>query len=169
MNSFKTMEAKEFDFSPFHLIGNEWMLVTAEKDGKVNTMTASWGGLGVMWNTNVAYTVIRKSRFTKEFVDAADSFSISFLDHNTYGKELGYLGTVSGRDEDKIKNAKMNVNYYDGVPFIDEASKVLICKKLFAQTMSPENFVMKEIDNNFYQDKDYHDLYLGGITQILTR
>lgn len=169
MNTFQTMGAKEFDFSPFHLIGNEWMLITAEKDGKVNTMTAAWGGLGVMWNTNVAYAVIRESRFTKEFIDAADSFSFSFLDHKTYGKELGYLGTVSGRDEDKIKKANMNVNYYEGVPFIDEASKVLICNKLFAQTMKPESFVIKEIDDKFYQDKDYHDLYIGGITKILTR
>jgi flavin reductase (DIM6/NTAB) family NADH-FMN oxidoreductase RutF len=163
------MEVKEFDFSPFHLIGDEWMLITAEKDGKVNTMTAAWGGLGVMWSTNVAYTVIKESRFTKEFVDAADSFSISFLDHKTYEKEFLYLGTVSGRDEDKIKKANINVNYYEGVPFIDEASKVLICKKMFAQTMKPESIVIKEIDDKFYQDKDYHELYIGGITQILTR
>ncbi len=169
MNVFQTMDTKEFNVSPFRLIGNEWMLITALKGGKVNTMTASWGGLGVMWNMDVAYAVIRKSRFTKEFVDASDSFSLSFLDHQIYGKELGYLGTVSGRDENKIEKANMNVNYYEGVPFIDEAGKVFICKKLFAQTMRPESFVMKEIDNQFYQDKDYHDLYVGGITQILIR
>lgn len=169
MNDFQSMNARDFICSPFQLIGDEWMLITAEKEGKVNTMTASWGGLGVMWNTNVAYAVIRESRFTKEFVDAADSFSLSFLDHKTYAKELGYLGTISGRDEEKIKKAKMNVNYCDGVPFIEEASKVLICKKLFVQTMQPENFVIQGIDNKFYGDKDYHDLYIGGITQILVR
>lgn len=169
MNEFKAMSAKEFDFNPFQLIGNEWMLITAEKDGKVNTMTASWGGLGVMWNHNIAYAVIRESRFTKEFVDAADHFSLSFLEHKNYAKELGYLGSVSGRDEDKIQKANVSVNYHEGVPFIDEASKVLICKKLFAQTMNPENFIIPEIDSKFYSDKDYHDLYIGGITHILVR
>lgn len=169
MNTFQTMDGKDFNFNPFHLIGSEWMLITAEKDGKVNTMTASWGGLGVIWNTNVVYAVIRESRFTKEFVDAADRFSISFLDHKAYGKELGYLGSVSGRDEEKIKKANLNVNHYEGVPFIDEAARVLICKKMFVQAIKPESFVTKDIDEKFYQDKDYHHLYIGGITQILTR
>lgn len=169
MNQFQEVKAKEFNQSPFQLIGNEWMLITAKKDGVVNTMTASWGGLGVMWNTNVAYAVIRKSRFTKEFVDAADSFSLSFLDHKTYAKELGYLGSVSGRKEDKINKSGLNVNYQEGVPYIAEASKVILCTKLFAQTMKPDGFVLPTIDENFYADKDYHDLYIGGITQILER
>lgn len=169
MNIFQLMDSKDFNQSPFHLIGNEWMLITAEKNGVVNTMTASWGGLGVIWNTDVAYIVIRESRFTKEFVDEADNFSLSFLNHKAYGKELGYLGSVSGRDEEKIKKANLHVNYQDGVPFIDEASKVLICRKMFVQTLKPENFLFQEIDKNFYEDKDYHDLYIGGITKILVR
>lgn len=169
MNAFKTMDTKDFKEGPFRLIGKEWMLITAMKDGKVNTMTASWGGLGVMWNMDVVYAMIRQSRFTKEFVDASDCFSLSFLNHEIYAKELGYLGSVSGRDENKIEKANIHVNYQDGVPFIDEAEKVFICKKLFAQTMSPESFIWKEMDEKFYQDKDYHDLYVGGITQILIR
>jgi len=169
MNTFQTITAKEFDYNPFQLIGDEWMLITAEKDGKVNTMTASWGGLGILWNRNVAYAVIRKSRFTKEFVDGADCFSLSFLEHKAYAKELGYLGSVSGRDEDKIKKTGVTVNHEGGVPFIDEAFQVLICEKLFVTDMKPENFVIPEIDSKFYADKDYHHLYIGGITKILSR
>ncbi len=67
MDAFKPLKADSFDFSPFRIIGNEWMLITAEKEGKVNSMTASWGGLGVIWNKNVAFIVVRKSRYTKEF------------------------------------------------------------------------------------------------------
>lgn len=169
MNTFQTMDSKDFKDSPFQLIGNEWMLITAEKDGVVNTMTASWGGLGVMWNMDVVFTVIRKSRFTKELIDGADSFSLSFLNHKDYQKELSYLGTVSGRTEDKIKKANLNVNYQEGVPFIDEADKVLICKKLFVQMMDTDSFVLPDFGDKFYGNKDYHDLYIGGITSILTR
>ena len=169
MNQFQVTDAKEFVENPFRLIGNEWMLITAEKDGIVNTMTASWGGLGVMWNTNVAYMVIRPARFTKEFVDGADRFSLSFLDHRTYAKELGYLGSVSGRDEDKIAKAGLTVAYQDQVPYFDEASKVLICRKLFVQPMQPESFVDTEIGTKFYPEKDYHSLYIGAIETILER
>ncbi|MGL5437901.1 MAG: flavin reductase family protein [Lachnospiraceae bacterium] len=167
MNTFHEVNAKEFNQSPFKLIGSEWMLITAEKDGKVNTMTASWGGVGVMWATDVAYAVIRQSRYTKEFIDAADSFSLSFLDHQTYAKELGYLGSVSGRDEDKIAKMNLHVGHEGDVPYIAEASKVIICKKMFAQTMKPENFVDMEIGAKFYGDKDYHEMYIGGIEKIM--
>lgn len=169
MNTFQTISAKELNENPFQLIGDQWMLITAEKDGKVNTMTASWGGLGILWNRSVAFAFIRQSRYTKELIDGADHFSLSFLDHKKYAKELGYLGTVSGREEEKIKKAGMTVNHEDGVAFIDEASKVMICQKLFVTTMKPAEFVIPEIDTKFYSDKDYHDLYIGGITKILER
>lgn len=169
MYDFQTIEPKAFTESPFDLIGNEWMLITAEKDGVVNTMTASWGGLGVMWNKNVSYMVIRQSRFTKEFVDAAGRFSLSFLEHKEYAKELTYLGTVSGRDEEKIQKANLNVQYREGVPFIGEASKVLICKKLFCKTMTPDHFLTPELCQTFYEDQDYHDLYISEINEILVK
>jgi flavin reductase (DIM6/NTAB) family NADH-FMN oxidoreductase RutF len=169
MEQFQKKEAKDFQVNPFRLIGDEWMLITAEKEGKVNTMTAAWGGLGVMWNREVACAVIRQSRYTKEFIDSADSFSLSFLDHAKYARELGYLGSVSGRDEDKLKKAGLNISYQDDVPYIAEASKVLICEKLFAQTMNPDSFIVPEIDDRFYADRDYHELYIGGITDILEK
>ncbi len=169
MNTFHEVNTREFNESPFRMIGSEWMLITAEKDGKVNTMTASWGGVGVMWATDAAFAVIRQSRYTKEFIDAADSFSLSFLNHDTYAKEMGYLGSVSGRDEDKIAKMNLHVNHEGTVPYIAEASKVIICKKMFVQTMNPESFVDPEIDSKFYSNKDYHVLYIGGIDKIMVR
>jgi len=169
MHEFNLVSPDSFDFSPFRLIGKDWMLITAEKAEKVNTMTASWGGMGVMWNKNVAYIVVRKSRFTKEFIDGSDSFSLSFFDHKENNKKLAYLGTVSGRDEDKIQKADLTVAHYDGIPYFDEAKTVIVCKKLCCQPIEPQSFIMKEIDEQYYSDKDYHDLYIGEITGILTR
>lgn len=99
--SFEKIELCDLHAEPFAMIGRQWMLVSAEKEGRVNTMTASWGGMGVMWGKDVAFVFLRPQRFTKEFVDAAGRFTLSF-----YGEEhradLAYLGRVSGRDEDKI-------------------------------------------------------------------
>ena len=88
-----------FNENAFNMIGKDWLLISAEKDGKTNTMTASWGGVGIMWNKKVAFLFIRPQRYTKEFVDASDRLSVCVLP-NSYRKELQYLGTVSGRDED---------------------------------------------------------------------
>ncbi len=79
----KEIKPEELTKNPFHMIGKEWMLVTAEKDGKVNTMTASWGGVGIMWGKPVAYVFIRPQRYTKEFIDGTDTFSLSILVRST--------------------------------------------------------------------------------------
>ncbi len=164
MQNYKQIKPEEFNISPFQLIGNDWMLITAQKDGKVNTMTASWGGLGVMWGKNVAYVVIRPQRYTKEFIDNADSFSLTFFDKK-YKKTLSYLGSTSGRDEDKIKKSNLTLSYNDNIPYFEEAKTVIFCKKLYAQEYKSECFIDKEIIEKWYND-DYHTLYIAEIIEI---
>lgn len=169
MNKFELVDIKECDMNPFNMIGRDWMLVTAEKEGKVNTLTASWGGLGVIWGKNVAYVFIRDSRYTKEFIDGSDSFSLSFFDTSKYKKDLAYLGTVSGRDQNKIENVGFTVNHEDGVPYFDEAEVVITCRKMSCHKISPEGFIDKTVDDKWYGDKDYHNMYIGEITHILKK
>ena len=76
--SFKEIPLTDLQFNPFTKIGSEWMLITAGNEKKFNTMTASWGGMGVLWGKNVVTTYIRPQRYTKEFVDANDTFTLSF-------------------------------------------------------------------------------------------
>ena len=134
MNQYKIITADQFRKNPFKLIGKDWMLVTAGNEEKVNTMTASWGGLGVMYGKNVAFIVIRPQRYTKEFIDREDTFSLSFLDKK-YRKTLNYLGTVSGRNEDKITKSGLTLARYENTPYFDEADHVLICKNYFANLL----------------------------------
>lgn len=168
-NQFEKVKADSLDVSPFRMIGREWMLITAQKDGKVNTMTASWGGLGVFCGSDVAFIVVRESRYTKEFLDAADAFSLSFLEHQQYEKELSYLGSVSGRDEEKIGKAGLEILYQDGVPFIGQAERVILCRKMFRQRMEPDNFEQRELLKTYYPKGDYHFLYIGAVREILQR
>ncbi len=76
--SFREISAEQLKENIFDMIGKKWMLVTAGNKEKVNTMTASWGGLGVMWGKNVAFIVIRPTRYTKEFIDREETLSLSF-------------------------------------------------------------------------------------------
>ena len=102
MHNFQTYPIDMLEFNPFTKIGKEWALVTTNADTKDNTMTISWGGMGVMWGKNVVYVFIRDTRYTKEFIDKNEFFSISFLDE-TYRQALNYCGAHSGRDEDKLQ------------------------------------------------------------------
>ena len=91
--SFQEIKPEELTKNPFQMIGKEWLLVAAEKEGKINAMTASWGGVGVMWGKNVAFLVIRPQRYTKEFIDVSETVSLSVLGE-AYRKTLGYFGSV---------------------------------------------------------------------------
>lgn len=166
MSQFKVITPEEIKSNPFHLIGKEWMLVTAEMDGKVNTMTANWGGVGVMWNKDVVFVVIRPQRYTKEFVDHSSTFSLTFFDQS-YKKELAYLGNKSGRDEDKIAHTHLEIVYEDNTPYFNQAKTVLICKKLFAQDYQKESFIDLMIEKEVYDSTDYHTLYIAEITKVL--
>lgn len=168
MNDFKAVDLKNFNTNPFDLIGNQWMLITAKNNDKVNAMTASWGGMGVMWKKNVAYIVIRPQRYTKEFVDSSDTFSLCFFDEK-YRKELSYFGRVSGRDEDKIKESNFTITQKDDIPFFEQANQVILCKKLYRQQFTPDSFIDYEMNNTFYPQKDHHYLYIGEITDILVK
>lgn len=163
----KALKPEELQKNPFELIGQEWMLVTAKKGDQVNTMTASWGGMGIMWHKSVAFVVIRPGRYTKEFVDSAETFSLSFFGGG-YKKELSYLGSVSGRDEDKIAKAGLTVACEQDTPYFSEAKLVLLCKKLYKQAMTPDSFIDPTLEEKHYPNKDYHVLYIAEIEQVLT-
>ena len=91
--SFKEVSVSDLSFNPFTKIGKEWMLITSGVENKWNTMTASWGFVGVMWNKNVIETVIRPTRYTIEFVEKNDLFTVSFFDEE-YRKALQFLSLI---------------------------------------------------------------------------
>lgn len=167
---FKNIDYKNFNQNPFELIGNEWMLITAKnkQNGKVNAMTASWGGLGFMWGNPVAFVVIRPQRYTIDFVNSSNEFSLCFFDEK-YKKTLSYFGTVSGRDEDKISNSGLTVADSSEIPYFNESKIVLLCSNLFKQKFEENCFVDSQIIEKWYQNKDYHYLYIASVNQILQK
>ncbi|HIV24788.1 MAG TPA: flavin reductase [Candidatus Scatomonas pullistercoris] len=163
--NFQEMDIKTLEGNPWKMIGDDWMLVAAKKDGQVNAMTASWGGVGIMWGKTAATIYLRPQRYTKEFVDANDTFTLSFFG----GREkqaMGYLGKVSGRDEpDKISRTDLHLTDLGGAPAFREAELVLVCRKLYAQEMKPECFLAREEIDKWYPDRDFHTMYIAEIVK----
>ena len=143
-------------------IQSKWMLVTSQKDGKVNTLTASWGGLGSLWRRKVAFIFIRPSRYTNEFLKANNHFTLTFF--NGHMQEMGYLGKTSGRDvPDKIEKAGLTTMMVDGEPTFKEGRLVLMCRTLYVDPIEREKFLEKEIDDELNPNGDRSIIYIAEI------
>lgn len=169
----KEISVSELQLNPMNKIAKEWMLVTAgnEKDG-YNTMTASWGHLGSIWGhsgglpTSVIF--IRPQRYTKSFVDREELYTLSFFSEE-YKKALGYLGSHSGRDEDKVAVAGLTPVFADGSTYFAEASLVMVCRKLYRAPVVEEGFLDRRIVEDCYPNRDFHDMYIGEIVKVLVQ
>ncbi len=166
--SFKEIKPEELEFNPFTRIGKEWMLITAGSQEGFNTMTASWGGAGVLWGKNVATAYIRPQRYTKEFVDKNDLFTLTFFGDGCR-EALNLCGTLSGRDCDKVGKAGLTPYFTDGTVSFEEADTILVCRKLYEDTIKPECFLDKGSDTKWYPEKDYHTMYIAEVVKILVR
>lgn len=165
---FTKSSVSAIDGNVFEMIGSKWMLITASDKNGINTMTASWGGLGVLWGKNVATCYIRPSRYTKGFVDNSDFFTLSFYGEE-YRDKLALCGSKSGRDIDKVAETGFTPAYTDsGAAYFEQAELVLVCRKLYTDTMKPKRFLAPELEEN-YSGKDYHEMYIGEITEVLVR
>ena len=161
----KKIEAKDMNYPVFNL-KNDWlMLSAAKKDGTANGMTCSWGGMGVLWGKDVVFIFVRRSRYTMEFMDEAETFSLSWFDDPGH-KLLGYFGKASGRDEDKIAKAGLTMTLESGAPVYAEATRTILCRKLFKQEMSEASFIDRESWEKWYADGNVHDMFVGEILSV---
>ena len=165
---WKEVKPEELKQNMFKTISKDWMLVTAGDRTAANAMTASWGGMGIMWNKNVAFLFIRPQRYTKTFLDAKDTFSLSFYDE-ARRDALSYMGRVSGRDEDKIAGSGLTLTFLDGVPAFEEANMVMVCRKYFAQPMDPGCILDEEVKKTWYPQEDYHTMYIAEIEKVYVK
>ncbi|HJC42776.1 MAG TPA: flavin reductase family protein [Candidatus Mediterraneibacter gallistercoris] len=166
---FKEIPVSEMEFNPFDKISKQWMLVTAGDTESSNTMTASWGGVGIMWGKPVATVYIRPQRYTKKFIDKNEYFTLSFLPEE-YRKALNVCGSVSGRNvPDKWQEAGLHPVEIEGTTAVEEAEEIFVCRKLYAQEMLPECFIDTECDTKWYPEKDYHTMYIAEIVKVLKK
>ncbi len=161
----KEINIRELKDNFVKMISNDWALLTAGKNDNFNTMTVSWGGIGELWNKDVCFVFVRPQRYTYEFMEKNDYFSLSFFG-GEYKKELGICGSKSGRDIDKMVETGFSpINLGETVGF-EQAKVNIVLKKLAYQDMKPDGFVDETIMNN-YANNDFHRVYVGEIVKVI--
>lgn len=166
---FESIDLRKVKINPFRQIGDKWMLITAGDPNNFNTMTASWGGLGVLWNKDVATCYVRPQRYTYKFMEKNEFFTLCFFEDEDKDI-LTYCGSHSGKDVDKIENTglvsfkteKGNVSFEQAIFYYE-------CRKLYVEDIKPSNFKDKSLEKKIYSKKDYHRLYIGEIVDFRIR
>ncbi|QHI70416.1 flavin reductase [Tichowtungia aerotolerans] len=166
MKNFTEIDVLKLNESPFRMIGKEWMLVTAGSMAQWNTMTASWGAMGELWFKPVVFTFFRPQRYTLEFVELEEFFTLSFFDEK-HRTALNFCGSNSGRDCDKAEKTGLTpVSTPNGSVAFGEARLVLECRKMYFQDLDPSHFLDPEI-SKCYPKEDYHRMFVGEVMTAL--
>ena len=170
MEGYKKIAPTELSGNVFHMIGDEWMLVTAtDKEGGYNTMTASWGGVGVLWGEPVAFVFVRPQRYTHGFTESGDRVTLSFFG-GEYKRELSYCGTKSGRDTDKVADTGLlPVKTDEGSVGFSQATVILSCRKLYSDRLHEAGFTDEAVRAASYPGRDYHTAYVYKIEGVYVR
>jgi flavin reductase (DIM6/NTAB) family NADH-FMN oxidoreductase RutF len=163
----RQIDPEDIKENVFKLIGKDWMLITAGVPDRFNTMTASWGGLGVLWEKKVCFSVVRPTRYTYKFLEESATYTLSFFS-DEFREALTICGTKSGRDIDKVRESGLTPTFDGSAISFKEARLVFECRKLYFQDIVPTNFMDSGLER-YYPEKDYHRLYVGEIVRCLTR
>ena len=161
-------EISPFDFNEniFKLLSHDCLLLTTESDGKANTMTVGWGGMGVMWGKNVVFVAVRPERYTYEILENTEYFSLSAVTDDKRSA-IAYCGKVSGRDTDKLSECGLSLLHKNNTPYIAESKIVFNCKKLSKTPISPSDFPSGSNIPERWYGGGYHSLFVGEIESIL--
>ena len=145
---------------------NQWLLLTAGTIDDCNMMTVAWGSIGCMWSRPFAQIVVRPQRHTRKYIEQSDSFTLCAFPEK-YRNDLQTLGTLSGRDGNKLSKTGLTLKASRKVaaPSYNEAQLILECRKIYYQDMDPRGFVDQTIRDN-YAAKDYHRIYFGEILSV---
>ncbi|MBR4728069.1 MAG: flavin reductase [Clostridia bacterium] len=160
----KAIDIRAVKENVVQLIGDGWGLLTAGTAGSFNTMTVSWGALGELWGKDVAIVFVRPQRYTLEFLEREDRFTLSFYDP-AYRPALALCGSKSGRDLDKAAAAGLTPAETDGTITFAQAKLTLVCRKIAVQALDPAGFLDPAIESN-YDGGDYHKVFIGEILKV---
>ena len=159
----------QLSFPLFHTFDSKWMLLAAGDFTRktFNGMTISWGSLGVVWGKPFAQVFVRKSRHTYEFMEQAESFTLSVFPEE-HRKGLSYCGSHSGRLGDKFAVAGFTpvASLCVPAPAFEEAELCIECRKTYFSDIFPEHFLNQSIQKNYPAPQDYHRVYFGEVVAV---
>ena len=166
MDSYRLIPAEALSDNPFTLIGKDWMLITATDDkGDYNTMTASWGGVGVLWNKNVCFLFVRPERYTHDFAEKGSCMTLTFFGEE-HRDALRFCGRNSGRTIDKVKACGLTpVRDEDGAVYFEEGRLVISVRKLYCGKLEESAFIDRDLLSH-YESGGYHTFYIAEISSV---
>jgi flavin reductase (DIM6/NTAB) family NADH-FMN oxidoreductase RutF len=166
---FKNINITEAFAKPIEKIGKDWTLISAGDINNFNMMTASWGGVGFLWNKPVAFIFVRPNRYTFEFIEKQPVFTLSFFAPEDK-HILSYCGSHSGRNEDKAKACNLSViaTSSNSISF-KEAQMYFECRKLYAQDMDEKSFIDTSALTQWYGKDPLHRVYVGEILNAMAK
>ena len=166
---FEKREVKTLSDNVFTLLDTDWMLITAGKPESFNTMTASWGGFGILWGKPTATCVIRPQRHTASFMNTNDYFTLTFFAEE-HRNILNLCGKTSGRNTNKIKETGLTPLFTAHETIAYEQSRmIMVCRKLYVDDFNPEKFTDTSIPGKIYPTNDFHRFYIAEIVECYCR
>jgi flavin reductase (DIM6/NTAB) family NADH-FMN oxidoreductase RutF len=163
---WQQISPKEIKDNTVKLFADDWAVITSGTADKFNMMTASWGCIGNLWQRPVAWCFVRPQRYTFEFINNSPTYTLCFFDES-YRDKLQYLGSVSGRDEDKLVGSGFTTKILpSGNIAYEEARLIIECKTLYADNFNENCFIDTTIVSGIYQTKDFHRVFIGEITGV---
>lgn len=170
---FKPISATEISDNVFKAFGTDWACITSIKDSMPNSMTASFGGWGILFGKPVVWCFLRANRYTLELIRESKQFTVSYFD-DQYKDQLLLFGSKSGRNSNKMKETRLTfVKSPDGNVSYKEARLILECKLINITTVHPEDFYTEEakqfIQSGYHDAKDYHKFVFGEIIHVWIR
>lgn len=163
---WKEITAQEIDTNAVKLFADNWMILSAGKKSDMNMMTIAWGGLGELWSKPVVTVYVSTSRYTYKYMEENDYFTVTSFPE-AYKDKLQYLGTVSGRDEDKLKGSGLTAEFTDlGNPIYKEANLAIECKKIYCHQFDKNNIPLEQ--RKWYDESKtgVHVMYIGEIVHV---
>jgi flavin reductase (DIM6/NTAB) family NADH-FMN oxidoreductase RutF len=169
VEKFRHINIRDITDNTFNAIGNDWMLITAGDLSSFNMMTANWGSFGVLWHRPIAICFVRPQRYTYQFIEKSDHFTLCFLE-DQYKEALNLCGSISGRNVNKTAATGLTpMETTLGSIYFEQARIVLECHKIYADNLKPDNFLVKDIINEVYSKSDFHKFYIGEIISCLKK
>ena len=168
LHEFKMIQPEEISDNVFKLIDKDWMLITAGTHEKYNCMTASWGGMGILWKKPVVFLFIRPTRYTYEFAENNQRMSVCFFSEK-YRDILNLCGTKSGREIEKMHIEGLTPMITgEGTPFYNEARMAVFVRKIYSQLLD-KDLILEPAVHKLYNGSDYHKMYICEIEKIMIK
>lgn len=169
MDLLREVKREDLSCNVFRLFGEGSPLLTAGDRNGLNTMTIGWGGLGTLWGKPVCTVYVRPERYTYDFMEKSDYFTVSAFD-SSFRREMAFCGRKSGREVDKVRACGFTPCFAQGdAPYFAEAELVVVCRKLYAQDLREEYLTKAEDVLPYYEKDGWHRMYIGEVVQVLKK